>query len=478
MMNRVAATAASLVGLVGLAALVVRPSEWLVASFALRCLCGAGLLTLFALGFCALVTQLATRSPSPAFVRLDHFLPFMRKKTGDGGGPLSPWQRWLAMTLPGSRPANRSSARVGAARRWLKRMGPTVLSAPCRRLVQFVSFAVFLWLFLFVAWPYTAVPEFPARESPGWRFEQVDQAAGTFTFSNRTAFLNRRAPDWMQVTRDVHIAQQGRADVAGDGYVGAAQVVAMNADCVTLQPNPEDVARQLDRLLLEADPWSLWERRPHAWPSHYADDLEKKERWLPADALLAIDPLVGLSTAIASRSWIWSLACAGAIVIVCLIVPRGFCGYLCPLGTTIDLFDWSISRRIKRWRVPGNGWWVHLKYYALIGVLSCALCGVLISGYVAAIPVITRALLFLLDPVQVGLTRGWHQVPPVNFGHVVSLALFALVLGLGFLSPRFWCKYVCPSGALFSVGNLLRRFTATCGDNLHQLQQVRRGLPI
>jgi MauM/NapG family ferredoxin protein len=27
---------------------------------------------------------------------------------------------------------------------------------------------------------------------------------------------------------------------------------------------------------------------------------------------------------------------------------------------------------------------------------------------------------------------------------------------LGFLRPRFWCKYVCPSGAVFSIGNLFR----------------------
>ena len=84
------------------------------------------------------------------------------------------------------------------------------------------------------------------------------------------------------------------------------------------------------------------------------------------------------------------------------------------------------------------------------------MCGVLVSGYVAAIPIVTRAMLFLGDPLQSGLSRGWHLVPEMHLGHFFSLLMFAAVLGLGFLQPRFWCKYVCPSGAVFSLGNLFR----------------------
>jgi polyferredoxin len=171
---------------------------------------------------------------------------------------------------------------------------------------------------------------------------------------------------------------------------------------------------------------------------------------------LVIDPLVSLSTAIASRSWVWSLVCAAAILVVCLVVPRGFCGYICPLGTLIDLFDWLIGRRVQRFRLPPDGWWVHLKYYLLLGTLIAAACGVLVSGYVAAIPIVTRGLLFIGEPIQTASLRGYHLVPAWNAGHFVSLALFGLVLGLGLLQPRFWCKYVCPSGALFSLGNLFR----------------------
>ena len=196
------------------------------------------------------------------------------------------------------------------------------------------------------------------------------------------------------------------------------------------------------------------------WPyggTNYADHRESKEK-VAAETFLIIDPLVSLSTAIASKSWVWSLSAAAIILAICIYIPRGFCGYVCPLGTVIDLFDWAIGKRVKFFTLKDEtrGWWVNLKYYLLLACLVAAMFGVLLTGFVAAIPVITRAMLFLVSPLQMGATRGFYQVPAWNWGHAVSLALFAAVLGLGLFRRRFWCQYVCPSGALFSLGNLFR----------------------
>ena len=77
-------------------------------------------------------------------------------------------------------------------------------------------------------------------------------------------------------------------------------------------------------------------------------------------------------------------------------------------------------------------------------------------------------MLFLLEPFQSGTLRGWRLVPGVHAGHYLSLALFLGVFALGFMRPRFWCKYVCPSGAVFSLGNLFRvterKVESTCID--------------
>jgi len=205
-----------------------------------------------------------------------------------------------------------------------------------------------------------------------------------------------------------------------------------------------------------------------AWP--YAtvfteSVLEDKER-LPVEVFLWLDPLVGLTTAVATRRWNVALLGTGGILLVCLLVPRGFCGYICPLGTLIDGFDWLIGRRIRRFpaRLPGG--WVHLKYYLLTVVLIGALFGVLLSGYIAAIPVLTRGLLFTGGRIQLGLVKGWSQVGPAQWSMYLSLLLFATVFLLGLLGKRFWCRYVCPSGAVFSAFNLLRigerKVEATC----------------
>ncbi|MCB1126897.1 MAG: 4Fe-4S binding protein [Verrucomicrobiae bacterium] len=188
------------------------------------------------------------------------------------------------------------------------------------------------------------------------------------------------------------------------------------------------------------------------WPSHYADGLQQRES-IDAELFLTLDPLVGISTAVAGRTWNWALLGAGVILVVGILIPRGFCGYLCPLGTLIDLFDFVVGRRVRRHRVAERGWWVHLKYYLLTGTLVAAACGTMVAGYFAAIPVVTRGFAFFMSPLQLGMERGWHQVPALTPGHLISGLLLLLVLALGFLGPRFWCRYVCPTGAVFSLGN-------------------------
>ena len=380
-------------------------------------------------------------------MRLDIFLPFLRK-TKKGAAPPRDGLLLAAAkrVLPSSWFADRVTGKPGLLRRTMKKIGPSFLSSPLRRVVQGLCFVLFLVLFFYVCWPYGARPK-ETLVSSGWSMSATDQATGEIT-------LTHASPPAVELSDGgrLHLVDEGQTSAA-DGYLAEFELTSNETGAMRIKPLAPLSVEQLDALVLSPGPWAL--HNAHPWPSHYTDELAGKEI-VDAEVFLIIDPLVALSTSLAARSWVWSLTFAVIILVVCIVIPRGFCGYLCPLGTLIDLFDWAIGKRVKRFNVPDDGWWVHIKYYLLAATLIASLCGVLVSGYVAAIPVITRGMMFVFEPLQSGILRGFYQVPPLNAGHFVSIGLFVAVLALGFLRPRFWCKYVCPSGAVFSLGNLFR----------------------
>jgi ferredoxin len=195
------------------------------------------------------------------------------------------------------------------------------------------------------------------------------------------------------------------------------------------------------------------------WPYTrlFVSQAQSIHSWLPVEAFLWIDPLVGLSTAIAARMWNVALLGMAGILFIGLVFPRAFCGYLCPLGSLIDLTDFLIWKRLPRMTCPQVLRWSNLRFGLLVLVLAAALSGILLSGFVAAIPILTRGVLFSAGNLQLGFAKNWGMVPPFTGAVWFSLALFSGVFLLGLLGPRFWCRYVCPSGALLSLPSLLAR---------------------
>ncbi|MCH1495617.1 MAG: 4Fe-4S binding protein [Rubripirellula sp.] len=383
------------------------------------------------------------KSRTEDMLRLDHFLPSLRRLKNQQQPPYLDSVLKLRELLPSSLVSNHQTKQRGLLRRWLRRLGPSWLYSPNRRMVQSFAFILFLLSFFYTCWPYNARPAPEPQSTSGWSVLRLEQNTGELIFTGGDVV------DWLGEPLQVFGVRDGQESFA------AFPVIDSQSEQLRLSLPSELPESLFDDLLTGKGQWTFHDRQPDLWPSHYADNFGDREL-LPADTFLVIDPLVSLSTALADRSWVWSLGCAGIILAICFIVPRGFCGYLCPLGTTIDLFDWLIGKRVKRFRVEGDGWWVHIKYYLLAGTLVAASMGVLVSGFVSAIPVITRAALFVGEPLQTGLMRGWHLTPKPGFEQYLSVFLFLMVLCLGFFRERFWCKYVCPSGAVFSISNLLR----------------------
>lgn len=311
----------------------------------------------------------------------------------------------------------------------------------------------FLGLLFGVLWPYSARP---AQSWMGWMPVEVDSQRGQVVVVCETPSSLTQSP-----TRAVYIVDEGVQPAA---ELGRFEVLKSDEQAATLAAATSLTAAEQERLAKSIGPWSLHEARPGSWPSHYADELARKD-WVPAESFLMLDPLVSVSTGLAARQWGRAALWAAAIWLVCLWIPRAFCGYLCPLGTLIDVFDWAVSRRLPWRRATLHGVWAKLKFAVLAVVLGMSAAGLLLAAYVSAIPLLTRGLVCGLGPVQNGLLRGWHLVPASGAAEYAAVALLAVVLGLGLLRPRFWCRYLCPTGAVFALGSLLAISRRRVGEN-------------
>jgi len=108
---------------------------------------------------------------------LNLFLPFVNRKWQPKGGPGFA-TRIAHSILPRSLFFDPATGRQGHLRRFLRWLGPSVVSSPFRRVVQGFCFVIFLALFFYVCWPYTAAPEPDGKISVGWQFDRIDDTTG------------------------------------------------------------------------------------------------------------------------------------------------------------------------------------------------------------------------------------------------------------------------------------------------------------
>jgi len=205
----------------------------------------------------------------------------------------------------------------------------------------------------------------------------------------------------------------------------------------------------------------------------YAEHL-----YVPADIFLRIDPLLAASTCLASRSLHANLLLALIVLVSAVLAGRVFCGYICPLGTVLELCS---GRRPAQPPAALQS----IKYYVLAALLASAVCGVEAAGLADPLALLTRACVFVLYPLAVLLANlGLDAIRPaaafmnsIGLAHLhigqplyglvpLTVVLCALILGLNLLAPRFWCRNLCPLGALLALAARIalvkRRVSAAC----------------
>jgi MauM/NapG family ferredoxin protein len=196
------------------------------------------------------------------------------------------------------------------------------------------------------------------------------------------------------------------------------------------------------------------------------------------DLFFNIDPLAGISAMLASRSYIAPMLWGGLTLLAAIVVGRAWCSWICPLGT---LLDGTPARRPNPKKPDIPSYWSHIKYFVLFTIILAAIFGSLTLVILDPITLLFRTItsvvipaagllittvetqlygIGLLQPAVEwfdGLVRGWLLTEqPFFLANLLIAFLFAAVLALNAVRPRFWCRCLCPLGALLG---LVSRFT-------------------
>ena len=129
---------------------------------------------------------------------------------------------------------------------------------------------------------------------------------------------------------------------------------------------------------------------------------------LPADLFYRLDPLVGIAGMIAARQIVPALLIGAAVMlVVTLLLGRVWCGWLCPLGTVLDV---TPARRRKRYEADPIPRLRSVKYILLALILVAALLGNLTFLILDPITLIYRTAATALWPALVALISGAETV--------------------------------------------------------------------
>lgn len=186
-----------------------------------------------------------------------------------------------------------------------------------------------------------------------------------------------------------------------------------------------------------------------------------------AEGLFPFDPLAAAGAMLASRSWIGDMAWAVGTVVLSILLGRFFCGWVCPLGTTLEYIRFRSAQTRQHRLSPRLR---SVKYLMLVLVVILAAFGGLTFLVLDPIALFSRAM--TVGPVSavnavVGSTGGPSTVPHFAQGIAIS-CVFTGVIALNLLADRFWCRYLCPLGALLGALAKFAVFRPVVGEGCNQ----------
>jgi polyferredoxin len=204
----------------------------------------------------------------------------------------------------------------------------------------------------------------------------------------------------------------------------------------------------------------------------------------PVTLFFELDPLVLVGTWLAGNPVPLALLLSVGTLCITMFLGRWFCGWICPFGTLnqviTQLRSGSMASRLKRAQYSRRQRW---KYLILIGLLAGTLTGLNLIGWFDPFSLLYRSLATAVFPA---LNSGAHALfawlyendpglgsvkitkvsepiyevlrnhllvegrPPYYWGVLIGI-IFGGILALNLWRYRFWCRYICPLGAMLGL---------------------------
>jgi len=190
---------------------------------------------------------------------------------------------------------------------------------------------------------------------------------------------------------------------------------------------------------------------------------------LPVNLFFKLDPLTALVNLLAGHTLTLALLGPLLILIFAAIFGRFFCGWICPLGS-LNHFLGRVRSQPAAARIHSNRSkkWQAAKYYLLIAGLMAALFRVNLLGWIDPFSWMLRSAGLSFLPAVASKKYAVVSMPHYGLNLALGAAFLAL-LAMNLRIPRFWCRALCPLGALLGLASRwspvrLRKDASTCNQ--------------